>query len=53
MIVLDILDKVKAIEDIVDTYRNSDVPLGEYDIDRAIEFLEEYKDELLSMKVSR
>lgn len=53
MIVLDILDKVKAIENIVDSYRNNDTPLSEYDIDRAIEYLEEYKDELLSMKVSR
>lgn len=53
MIVLDILDKVKAINDIVDTYRNDNSILGEYDIDRAIEFLEEYRDELLSMKVSR
>lgn len=53
MIVLDILDRVKDINDIVDSYKNNPNSLGEYDISRAIEFLEEYRDELLSMKVSR
>ena len=53
MIVLDVLERVKDIENIIDNYKTDSNSLSKYDIDRAIEFLEEYKDELLSMKVSR
>lgn len=53
MIVQDILTRVEDIQDIVNSYKNNPDSLNRKDIERAVEFLEEYRDELLSMKVVR